>query len=111
MVFKQRAKDDEQKSERAATADSKRRAERSKDAVRRRDRDKDDAPKKSGRSDNRFIRYFQETGQELKKVAWPTREQAMRLTLIVLGGVIVFAIIFGALDVLFQRLMALLVTV
>lgn len=110
MVFKQRAKDDEQKKDRAVSADSKRRAERSKDAARRRDRD-EDAPKKSGRSDNRIIRYFQETGQELKKVAWPTREQAIRLTLIVLGGIVVFAIAFGALDVLFQRVMALLVTV
>jgi preprotein translocase subunit SecE len=96
VVFKQRAQTDadEQK-------DNKRRLER-------RDR-KDDTPRKSVRSENPLIRYFQETAIELRKVTWPTREQTLRLTLIVLGAIVVFSAFFGVLDVVFQRLAALLV--
>lgn len=71
---------------------------------------KDEITRKSGRSENPVIRYFQETSVELRKVAWPTREQAIRLTLICLGAIVVFALFFGVLDILFQRLASLLVT-
>ena len=33
---------------------------------------------------NAIVRYYRETVGELKKVVWPTREEAWRLTLIVL---------------------------
>jgi preprotein translocase subunit SecE len=68
-----------------------------------------DAPRKSPKSQNALIRYFQDTGDELRKVSWPTREQAIRLTLIVLGSTVAAALFFGVLDLLFQRLAALLV--
>ncbi len=80
----------------------------------RRDRGRDrsrDVVRKSARSDNPLIRYFQETSVELRKVTWPTRETTIRLSLIVLGTTVAFAIFLGALDFLFQRLAALLVRV
>jgi len=68
-----------------------------------------EAPRKSAKSGSRLIRYFQDTGEELRKVSWPSRETAVRLTLLVLGTTLFFAVVLGALDVLFQRLAALLV--
>lgn len=46
--------------------------------------------------------YFQDSYQELKKVTWPTRNKAIRLTLIVLGFCLVAAIFMGALDLTFN---------
>lgn len=68
-----------------------------------------DAQHKSPKSRNALVRYFQDTGDELRKVSWPTREQAIRLTLIVLGSTVAAAVFFGLLDFIFQRLAALLI--
>jgi preprotein translocase subunit SecE len=64
--------------------------------------------KKSARSDNAIIRYFQDTSTELQKVSWPTREETIRLSSIVLGALVVFTIFLGLLDFLFQQAIALL---
>jgi preprotein translocase subunit SecE len=107
VVFKQRAQAEEDKSKRRVEADKGKRSK-----VERKDNNKDkddDAPRKGGKSDNALIRYFQETSVELRKVAWPSREQTIRLTMIVLASVTTFAIVFGALDLLFQFIIAQLV--
>jgi preprotein translocase subunit SecE len=69
---------------------------------------RDIVTRKSPKSSNRLIRYFQDTGDELRKVAWPSREQAIRLTLIVLGTTAVTAIFLGSLDSFFRFLSSLL---
>ena len=51
------------------------------------------------------LRYLRDTRAELRKVTWPTREEAWNLTLIVLGTVIVMAIILGAADYIFGKIM------
>ncbi len=43
-------------------------------------------------------RFFQETYGELRKVSWPTRREAIRLTWIVIGVIILMAAILGGLD-------------
>ena len=63
---------------------------------------------KSGKSKNAILRYFQETRDELRKVAWPTQEQTIHLTLIVLGTTLAFSITLGALDWIFLKLESLL---
>lgn len=50
--------------------------------------------KQSGDS-NPVTRYIRETRGELRKVTWPTREEAWRLTLIVLGVTAAMAIFLG----------------
>ena len=52
----------------------------------------------------KVIDYFKDTRGELRKVAWPTRDQATKLTLIVLAVTIVMALFLGALDFLFANL-------
>jgi preprotein translocase subunit SecE len=59
---------------------------------------------KSAKSRNAVIRYFQETRDELRKVTWPTQEQTIRLTLIVLGTSVAFALVLGFLDRVFLEL-------
>ena len=68
-----------------------------------------DVVRKSAKSNNAVIRYFQETGDELRKVSWPTREQTIRLSIIVLSTTVISAIFLGALDYIFRFLSSLLV--
>jgi preprotein translocase SecE subunit len=51
---------------------------------------------------NPIIEYFQESFQELKKVSWPTRNKAVRLTMLVLAFCVVAAVVIGAMDALFS---------
>lgn len=50
---------------------------------------------------NKIITFLKEVKVELKKVNWPTRKQAIKYTLIVIGTSIVVAIFLGGLDFLF----------
>jgi preprotein translocase subunit SecE len=49
---------------------------------------------------NFIVRFFNETSGELRKVTWPTRDEALRLTAIVLAVMIVTSIFLGAIDAL-----------
>jgi len=44
------------------------------------------------------LTYFDESLEELHQVRWPTRQQAVRFSAIVLGFVILSAIVFGLID-------------
>lgn len=52
--------------------------------------------------DNAVIRYLRETRAELRKVSWPSRDEAWGLTKIVLGVTISMAALLGLLDYLFS---------
>lgn len=60
--------------------------------------------------ENRIAQYFRETRAELRKVVWPTREEATNLTLIVVVTIIVMAAFFGTVDYLLSQLFRLLIT-
>lgn len=63
------------------------------------------------RKPNAIGRYFRETIGELKKVSWPTREEAINLTKIVLIVIIAMALFLGVLDLLFGEFFALLLRI
>ncbi len=63
------------------------------------------ASKKKG---NPFTRYFREMIAELRKVSWPSRQEATQLTLIVLVVVSVMSVFLGTLDLVFARFMGFL---
>lgn len=44
--------------------------------------------------------YFKEAKLELTKVSWPTRKQALKYTLIVIGASLATAIFLGGIDYL-----------
>ena len=53
---------------------------------------------------NAVARFFRETIGELRKVNWPTRQEATNLTLIVLGVSASMALFLGFFDALFTEL-------
>lgn len=54
--------------------------------------------------------FLKEVRTELSKVIWPTRNQAVKLTAIVIGVSIVVAIFIGVLDFVFTKLMEIFVS-
>ena len=58
--------------------------------------------KKTGWRDNAIVRYLRDTRVELRKVHWPTRQEAENLTKIVLAVTISMALFLGLLDYLFS---------
>jgi preprotein translocase subunit SecE len=69
----------------------------------------DKRPEKKGGESNFLVRYLRQTRGELRKVTWPTREESMRLTAIVLGVTAVMSIFLGVLDFVFANLVQALV--
>jgi preprotein translocase subunit SecE len=49
-------------------------------------------------------RYLTESISELRKVAWPTRETVVRLTLLVIAVSIVVGVYIGVLDTVFNTM-------
>ena len=49
------------------------------------------------------VAYVHSAVEELHHVRWPTRQQAVRLSAIVLGFVVVCALIFGIVDFLLAQ--------
>lgn len=58
----------------------------------------------------RIVEYFKDTRGELRKVSWPTRQQATNLTLIVLAVTVIMAIFLGSLDFIFASLVRFIVS-
>lgn len=54
----------------------------------------------SARRPNFLVRFINETMGELRKVTWPTRDEALRLTAVVLAVMIASSIFLGAIDAL-----------
>jgi preprotein translocase subunit SecE len=50
------------------------------------------------------FQFISDIINELKKVMWPSREELMRLTLMVLGVCLVTAVVLGIVDYAFGRL-------
>ena len=59
----------------------------------------------------RIKRWFKETAGELRKVSWPSREEALSLTRIVLIVTVILAAVLGVFDFIFSRLVGLLVNI
>jgi len=64
---------------------------------------------KTANQPNPVTRYWKETRGELRKVTWPTREESQRLTAIVIGVTISFALFLWVFDLLFSNVIQLLI--
>jgi len=51
---------------------------------------------------NKIISFLQDVRIELSKVSWPTKDQLVRYTLVVLGLSLFVAVFLGAWDFVFQ---------
>ena len=57
----------------------------------------------------RIAEYFKGVAAELKKVAWPTKKDTYKYTLVVIVICIAFAILFWVLDTAFLALLGLII--
>ena len=62
------------------------------------------------RRSNPISQLVRETSSELKKVTWPTRQDAIQLTLLVLAVVLVSSAFLGFLDFLFAKLVGFVIS-
>jgi preprotein translocase subunit SecE len=65
--------------------------------------------KASAKRDNFIVRYFKETRAELRKVTWPTRQEVLSLTLIVVTFTIFMAALLGIIDYIFAWIFGLII--
>jgi preprotein translocase subunit SecE len=61
------------------------------------------------KKENRVVKYFREARAEMRKVTWPTRQEALYLTGIVLAVTVAMAILLWVLDILFSGVMSALI--
>lgn len=58
-----------------------------------------------------LLGFLREAAAELKKVTWPTRQQAQNLTLVVIGVSFAVGLILGGMDYVFEKLVEVLLRV
>jgi preprotein translocase subunit SecE len=63
-------------------------------------------PGVSGSAGFSIFRFFGEVFSELRKVSWPTRQEATRLTLMVIMLSATIGLFLGLIDMLFARILA-----
>lgn len=61
------------------------------------------------KKENRVVKYFREARAEMRKVTWPTRQEALYLTGIVLAVTVAMSILLWILDILFTGMMSALI--
>jgi preprotein translocase subunit SecE len=61
--------------------------------------------------ENALVRYFKDTRAELAKVTWPTREEGIRLTTVVLIVTTISAVVLFGVDSVFSLVIALLLQI
>ncbi len=61
------------------------------------------------KKENRLQKWWRETIGELRKVNWPTRKEALRLTWIVIIVIVVMGSVLGLLDFGFTKLISLII--
>jgi preprotein translocase subunit SecE len=59
------------------------------------------------KKENAISHFYRETVGELRKVSWPTRDEALRLTWIVIVVLVGMAAFLGFIDLVGERLLAL----
>lgn len=60
------------------------------------------------RPENRLAQLYRETVAELRKVVWPTRQEAINLTIIVVLVVVAMSLFLGAIDAVLTQVMRLI---
>ncbi|MDD5342297.1 MAG: preprotein translocase subunit SecE [Patescibacteria group bacterium] len=53
-------------------------------------------------ANNKIVRYLKDSRREMKRVVWPTRQETVRNTLLVIGISLGVAIFLGVLDFIFN---------
>ncbi len=54
---------------------------------------------------NKLVSYIQESRQELQRVNWPSRQETVHLTLVVIGISLLIAVFLGVLDFILKYIL------
>ncbi len=57
---------------------------------------------------DKLVRYFSDTVTELKQVSWPTSQQALMYTILVMLISVIVAVYIGFFDILFVKIISFL---
>lgn len=60
-------------------------------------------------TENRIQRTVREIRTELKKVVWPTRQEAINLTMIVTGVSVAVGLFLGGIDFIFSKIFEIII--
>ena len=60
---------------------------------------------------NMIMSYINESLEELRQVRWPTQQQAVRLSTIVIGFIIVTSLFFGLVDTVLSEVIRLTINI
>jgi preprotein translocase subunit SecE len=60
------------------------------------------------KQENALVRYFRDTRAEIAKVTWPTRQEGLRLTYVVLIVTTISAVLLFGVDSIFNFVIAML---
>jgi len=52
-----------------------------------------------------LAKYFREVSQELRKVTWPSKEQTMEMTILVIGVSLIIGTYLGLIDYAFNQIL------
>ena len=55
------------------------------------------------------VAFLKETSEELKKVVWPTKQEVIRLTFVVIIVSLIVGIFLGGLDFIFVKIIGIIV--
>lgn len=67
------------------------------------------AENKNTAKKNKAMKFFRETKSEIKKVSWPSKAQLFRNTAVILAFVVIMTVILSLFDVVFEKLLSLIV--
>lgn len=56
------------------------------------------------KNESGIVRYIRESVSEMRKVVWPTQQETIRLTGVVIGISVVIGLLLGAADFIFTTL-------
>ena len=62
------------------------------------------------KKENAVQRYYRETVGELRKVTWPTRQEAINLTTITIIVIVAMSAFLGTLDYIFNQLFSIILS-
>ena len=65
--------------------------------------------KATAKKENAIVKYLKETRAELRKVSWPTRQEALNLTLIVVAFTVFMTALLGIIDYIFAWVFGLII--
>ena len=58
---------------------------------------------------NKIVSFFKESYQELQKVTWPTRDEAVNSAIITIGFIVLFSLFLAFVDNIFRHFIVWLV--